>query len=102
MSENMKRKLTSRKFWLAVACFITGLIMAFGGGEETAQTVAGCIMSGASVIAYVVGEGLVDRASGQCGVCYDDITCGSQITITPKGYYDDIGGDNTDDPDCDK
>jgi len=60
---NWKRKLTSRKLWLAVAGFVTGLIIAFGGAEETANTVSGCIMSGAAVIAYVIGEGLADSGN---------------------------------------
>lgn len=61
-----KRKLTSRKFWLAVAGFISGLILAFNGSEAVAETVSGGIMSAASVIAYIVGEGLSDAAaSGQ-------------------------------------
>lgn len=55
------RKLTSRKFWMALAMFISGLILAFGGSKETADTVLGCIMQGAAVIAYIVGEGLVDQ-----------------------------------------
>lgn len=58
-----KRKLTSRKLWLAVAGFVTGLILAFNGSAEVAETVSGCIMSGASVIAYILGEGLADAAS---------------------------------------
>lgn len=57
-----KRKLTSRKLWVAVVGLATGLIVALGGSEETAQTVSGCIMSTASVIAYIVGEGLSDAA----------------------------------------
>ena len=55
------RKITSRKFWMAVAMFVSGLILAFGGKQETADTVLGCIMQGAAVIAYIVGEGLVDQ-----------------------------------------
>ena len=54
------RKLTSRKFWLAIAAFITELVVAFQGDAETAETVSGMIMAGATVIAYVIGEGLVD------------------------------------------
>lgn len=57
-----KRKLTSRKLWVSVAGFAAGLIVAFGGGDDTANTVSGCIMSGAAVIAYTVGEGLSDAA----------------------------------------
>lgn len=58
--QDIIRKLTSRKLWLAIAGFITGLILAFNGSAEVAETVSGCIMSGASVIAYIVGEGLAD------------------------------------------
>ena len=54
------RKLTSRKFWLAIAAFVSGMIIAFGGDNAVAETVSGCIMSGAAVIAYIVGEGLAD------------------------------------------
>lgn len=62
MQINWKQKLSSRKLWLSVAAFVSGLILAFGGDESTAQTVSGCIMSGASVVAYIVAEGLVDAA----------------------------------------
>ena len=58
-----KRKLTSRKFWVAVAGFVSGLIVSLKGSAATAETVSGCIMAGASVIAYIIGEGLTDAAS---------------------------------------
>ena len=57
------RKLTSRKFWLAVAAFVTELIIAFKGDAELAETLSGMIMAGATVIAYIVGEGLVDAGN---------------------------------------
>ena len=60
--DNIIRKLTSRKFWLAVALFVSGLIVAFGGAEETAATVSGCIMQGAAVLGYLLAEGLTDAA----------------------------------------
>ena len=62
MKIDWKRKLTSRKLWIAVAGLVAGLILAFNGSAETAETVSGCIMSTASVIAYVIGEGLTDAA----------------------------------------
>ena len=58
-----KRKLTSRKLWVALAGFVAGLIVAFGGDSEVAETVSGCILSGAAVIGYVIGEGLADGAN---------------------------------------
>ena len=56
------RKLTSRKFWIAVAGLVTGLILAFKGDAEMAETVSGIIMALASVVAYTIGEGLTDAA----------------------------------------
>lgn len=58
--EDLVRKLTSRKFWMAVAGFISGLIVAFGESAATAETVSGLIMSGASVLGYLLAEGLAD------------------------------------------
>lgn len=57
------QKLTSRKLWLAVALFVSGLIVAFGGKKETAETVSGCIMQGAAVLGYLLAEGLTDAAN---------------------------------------
>ncbi len=57
------RKLSSRKLWVAVAGFVSGLILAFGGAESTAATVGGIIMQGASVLGYLLAEGLVDAAA---------------------------------------
>ena len=63
MNENLKRKLTSRKFWAAVVSFVTMLIMAFGVADETATQVGSIIMAGATVIAYIIGEGMTDAAA---------------------------------------
>ena len=57
-----KTKLTSRKFWAAIAEFVTMLIVAFHGTQETATQVAALIMAGAAVVAYIIGEGLADAA----------------------------------------
>lgn len=57
-----KRKLTSRKMWLAIAEFISMLIIAIGKDESVATQVTALIMAGAGVIGYVIGEGLADSA----------------------------------------
>lgn len=67
MKIDWKRKLTSRKLWLAIAGLVTGLILAFNGSAEVAETVSGCIMAGGSVVAYIVGEGLADAANAKNG-----------------------------------
>ncbi len=61
--EDIIRKLTSRKFWAAIAGFVTGLLIYFGKSAEQADQVAALIMSAASVVAYIVGEGLIDAAN---------------------------------------
>ena len=58
-----KRKLTSRKLWVAVAGFIAGLIVLGNGSQETADKISGAILSGAAVVGYIVGEGLTDSAN---------------------------------------
>ena len=55
-----KRKLTSRKFWLSIAAFVTMLIVYFTGDAEKAERVSALIMAGATVIGYVIAEGLTD------------------------------------------
>lgn len=67
MKIDWKRKLTSRKLWVAISGFVAGLIVAFGGDADTAETVSGCILSGAAVVGYIVGEGLADAGNGKDG-----------------------------------
>ena len=62
------RKLTSRKFWAAVVGFVTGLLIYFGKTAEQAEQITALIMSGASVVAYILGEGLIDAASAKADV----------------------------------
>jgi uncharacterized membrane protein len=57
---NWKQKLTSRKFWLSIVGFITPLVLAFGVSEAQAAQIASIVMSGASVVAYIIGEGFAD------------------------------------------
>ena len=57
-----KQKLTSRKFWAAVCVLVANLIAVFGGTEDTTVKITALIMAGATVIAYIIGEGLVDAA----------------------------------------
>lgn len=63
MKIDWKRKLSSRKLWLAIAGFVSGLMICFGRTESEATQVSALIMSAASVIAYIVSEGLVDSSN---------------------------------------
>lgn len=59
------RKLTSRKLWVAIAGFVSGLIIAFDGDAETAETISGLILQGASVLGYIIAEGMSDAAHAE-------------------------------------
>lgn len=72
-------KLTSRKLWVAVAAFVSGLIVAFKGDAETAEVVSGIILQGAAVLGYLLAEGLVDAKNA-----------GTEVVVTtePQTEYD--------------
>lgn len=57
------RKLTSRKFWTAVVGFVTALLVAFKVDAGSIEQVASIIMSFASLIAYILAEGLADSSN---------------------------------------
>lgn len=62
-SIDWKRKLTSRKFWAAVCSLAAQMIVAFGGTEDQAVKITALITAAATVIAYIIGEGLVDASN---------------------------------------
>lgn len=59
-----KRKLTSRKLWLSIASFVSMLIIYVWHSESDAESISALIMAGASIIGYVIGEGLADSTHG--------------------------------------
>jgi drug/metabolite transporter (DMT)-like permease len=59
----IKSKLTSRKFWIALAAFVVGVLALFKIDANTVTQISGVIMSLGAVVAYIVGEGLVDSAA---------------------------------------
>lgn len=63
--QELIRKLTSRKLWLALVGFITPLLLAFGLAENEVTQVTAIIMAGADVLAYILAEGMVDAQNTQ-------------------------------------
>ena len=57
-----RRKLTSRKFWVAVIGFVTAIMVALNIDKMTAEQVAAIISAMGTLIAYIIGEGLTDAA----------------------------------------
>lgn len=54
-----KRKLSSRKFWLAIAAFALA-IFAFLNMDMDAEKTKALIIAAGTVVAYIVGEGFAD------------------------------------------
>lgn len=63
MKINWVRKLTSRKLWLSIASFVSMMFVALGGAESEAAQISALIMAGATVIGYVLAEGLADSSN---------------------------------------
>ena len=67
MKIDWKRKLTSRKLWAAICGFISLLMVGLGFAEAEAAQVVSIVMAGATVMAYIIGEGLVDASAASGG-----------------------------------
>ena len=62
MKIDWKHKLTSRKFWAALIGFVTALLIAFNVDGLTIEQVIAVITATSTLIAYIIGEGMVDAA----------------------------------------
>ena len=58
--KNLKEKLCSRKLWLAVAAFVCSVGALFGLSESVATQVTSMRTAGGVVVAYILGESLID------------------------------------------
>lgn len=60
---DLKRKLTSRKFWLALVGFIVPILTMYNIPQDKITQVTSIIMAGATLIAYILAEGFTDAMS---------------------------------------
>ena len=58
--QDLIRKLTSRKFWVALMSFITALLIYFKVDAGSVERITTIVMSFGSLIAYVLAEGWAD------------------------------------------
>ena len=58
--KDLIRKLTSRKFWVALVSFISAMLLAFNVSAGSIEQVASIVMSFGSLIAYILAEGWAD------------------------------------------
>lgn len=63
MGIDWKHKLASRKFWAALAGFIGAVAVVCGAGESLIAEVTAIISAAGVLIAYILGESMVDQAS---------------------------------------
>lgn len=62
MNIDWRQKLSSRKFWAAVAGFVSSLLVAFRASEGTVSQVSAIITAGGVLVAYILGESIVDSS----------------------------------------
>lgn len=86
--DDIIRKLTSRKLWMAIAGFVSGLLIYFGQTAEQAERVAALILSGASVLAFILGEGLIDAASAGQDMYITDPAVMEELKPPEEGEID--------------
>ena len=58
-----KRKLSSRKFWLAIIAFVTSILVCFNVGQNVVAQVTSIITAFGSVVAYIIAEATIDASS---------------------------------------
>lgn len=82
--QDIIHKLTSRKFWMSLATLVFMIMVYCGASEGSATQVVAIIMAAATVVGYVLGEGLADQG----GVAGGDV-------IVPGVTYPEYGVDET-------
>ena len=65
-------KLTSRKFWAALTGFITAILIMARVDSGTIEQIVALIGAFSVLIAYIIGEGLVDAAERGGVVIYTE------------------------------
>jgi hypothetical protein len=63
MKIDWKRKLTSRKFWVAIAGFVTGVVVFIKSPTSSPEAITSLIMTTGTLVAYIIGEGLADSST---------------------------------------
>ncbi|GHV28125.1 hypothetical protein FACS18948_6670 [Clostridia bacterium] len=65
MSDETKRKLSSRKLWCAAVGFVTALAAMLGWSDATVERVAALVMAVGALVAYILAEGWADAAGAK-------------------------------------
>ncbi|MDD4564848.1 MAG: hypothetical protein PHE79_05155 [Eubacteriales bacterium] len=65
--QTLKQKLSSRKFWVALATIVSGILMMFGYAETDIQAVSGAVLTIGGAIGYMISEAIIDSQSVKGG-----------------------------------
>ena len=92
--EDFIRKVTSRKFWVALAGLVAGIALLFGGGKAGAEQWQGVILTLGSIIAYALGEGWADaqRTDHYSNISYYPVWMDKPETKEPPDLTDQAVG----------
>lgn len=63
MKIDWRRKLSSRKFWAAVAGVVISVMVTFNVDAATQERVAGVISAAGTLAIYMLAEGASDKAA---------------------------------------
>ena len=63
MGIDWKRKLSSRKFWAALAGFVGAVAVFCGAGESVITEITAMITAAGVLAVYILGESIVDSAA---------------------------------------
>ena len=61
--QDILRKLSSRKFWAALAVFVSSLVMAVGCSQNTAERITCVISAFGAMVVYILSEAAVDAVN---------------------------------------
>ena len=64
---NWKKKLSSRKFWIAIIGFISAIMYHFGVADATVESIVSIIGALAVLVAYILAEGFIDAEKEERG-----------------------------------
>ncbi|MBQ3228135.1 MAG: hypothetical protein IJB43_06085 [Clostridia bacterium] len=65
MGIDWKRKLSSRKFWAALAGFVGAVAVFCGAGESLITEMTAIISAAGVLIAYILGESMIDSSASE-------------------------------------
>ena len=89
---DLKRKLSSRKFWAALAGFVTSILYALNWAESDITQMAGIITAAGVLAVYIFGEAAADAAGAGNPVKAEDDEAGGGSETVAIGF--DTGGED--------